>query len=116
YYKPTGLKKDVQLSIYVDKLNKQSRLLVNVWNWDPQWKIEYFLDGKSMGTPENQKGYDPQAVKLYKGDDMPKKRPFVEASETDHLFMAHFDPKVKKVQVIVTDRFGQKYNADWTAG
>ncbi|MBE7179419.1 MAG: calcineurin-like phosphoesterase C-terminal domain-containing protein, partial [Mucilaginibacter polytrichastri] len=114
YYKSTGLKKDVQLSIYVDKLNKQSRLLVNVWNWDPQWKIEYFLDGKPMGAPENQKGYDPQAVKLYKGEDMPKKRPFAEPSETDHLFMAHFDPKVKKVQVIVTDRFGQKYNADWT--
>lgn len=116
YYKPTGLSKEVQLTIYVDELNRQKRLLVNVWNWDPQWKIEYIIDGKPMGAPEMQQGFDPQAVKLYKGENMPATRHFVEPTQTSHLFMAHFEPKVKKVNVVVIDRFGAKYHADWTAG
>lgn len=116
YYKPTGLDKKVQMSIYVDDLTRQKRLLVNVWNWDPQWKIEYAADGKAMGAPEQQQGYDPQALKLYKGDDMPKKRNFVEPSETDHLFIAHLEAGVKRVDVKVTDRFGNSYTADWSKG
>ncbi|MBE7175216.1 MAG: calcineurin-like phosphoesterase C-terminal domain-containing protein [Mucilaginibacter polytrichastri] len=116
YYKSTGLDKKVQLNIHVDTLTRQKRLLVNVWNWDPQWKIEYTVDGKAMGAPEQQQGYDPQAVKLYKGDDMPKKRNFVEPSETDHLFIAHLKADVKRVDVKVTDRFGNVYTADWSQG
>jgi hypothetical protein len=48
-------------------------------------------------------------VKLYKGDKLPLGRTFAEPKKMDHLFMAHFDPSIKKVRVEVTDRFGQKY-------
>ena len=65
-----------------------------------------------MGTLAQQGGYDPLAVKLYNGDKLPNPRPFVEARSTDHLFMAHFETSVKKVKVIATDRFGEKFEAE----
>lgn len=115
YYQPTGSTKKEQVHIYVDELTNQKRLIANVWNWDPDWKVDYFLDGKAMGALEQQKGYDPLSVTLYKGDTLPAGRTFPEPSKTDHLFIAHFEPSVKKVKVIATDRFGEKYEADFTA-
>jgi hypothetical protein len=115
YYKSTGIDKSKQLSVFVEALTDQKRMIVNVWNWDPEWKLEYFLDDKSMGAPEQQKGFDPLAVKLYKGDKLPATRSFAEPKKTDHIFVAHFNPSVKKVNVIATDRFGNKYTADANA-
>ncbi|ETZ20063.1 calcineurin-like phosphoesterase C-terminal domain-containing protein [Pedobacter sp. V48] len=97
--------------IYVDKLTDQKRLIANVWNWDPEWKVEYILDDKPMGLLEQLKGYDPKAVELYKGDKLPVGRTFAEPRKTEHLFIAHFSASVKKVTVDVTDRFGNKYTA-----
>lgn len=109
YYKSTGFEKSKQVSIYVETLTNQKRLIANVWNWDPEWKVEYFLDNKAMGILEQQKGFDPLAVQLYKGDKMPVTRSFAEPKKMDHLFMAHFNPEVKNVKVVATDRFGEKY-------
>lgn len=110
YYKSTGFDKTKQVSAYVDTLTNQKRVIANVWNWDPEWKIECFLDGKSIVPLEQQKGFDPLAVELYKGDKMPVTRSFAEPSKTNHLFMAHFGPEIKNVKVVVTDRFGETYS------
>lgn len=112
YYKSTGLPVENQLSLYVEKLTNQMRLIANVWNYDPEWKVEYLLDDKPMGTLPKEIGYDPLAVTLYKGDQLPAGRHFVEPTQTDHLFVTHFDPSVKKVKVEVTDRFGNKYSSE----
>ena len=112
YYKSTGRDKKEQLEIYVDTLTDQKRLIANVWNYDPAWKVEYFLDGKAMGALAQQDGFDPLAVKLYKGEQLPKPRAFVEPTSTDHLFMAHFAPGIKRVKVVVTDRFGEKFEKE----
>jgi len=111
YYKGTDLEKKEQVHIYVDELTNQKRLIANVWNWDPMWKVEYFLDDQAMGPMENQKGFDPQTVTLYKGDKLPVGRTFPEPHKTEHLFIAHFAPSVKKVKVVATDRFGEKFEA-----
>ena len=84
-------------------------MLANVWNWDPEWKVEWWADDKPMGVLENIMGYDPQAVRLYKGNKLPLKRTFAEPTRTDHLFMAHFSPSVNKIRVVATDRFGKQY-------
>lgn len=112
YYQPTGLSRKEQVHIFVDELTNQKRLIANVWNWDPEWKVEYFLDGKAMGKMEQQTGYDPLSVKLYKGDQLPAGRTFPEPSKTDHLFIAHFEPSINKVKVVVTDRFGEQFTAE----
>lgn len=112
YYQSTGLDRKQQVRIYVDELTNQKRLIANVWNHDPNWKVEYFLDGKAMGEMEQQKGFDPLSVQLYKGDKLPLGRTFPEPRMTDHLFIAHFAPSVKKVKVVATDRFGEKFIAE----
>jgi hypothetical protein len=112
YYQPTGLDRTEQLHIYVDELTNQKRLIANVWNYDPMWKVEYFLDGKAMGNLAQETGFDPLSVKLYKGDKLPNGRTFAEPKKTDHIFVAHFEPSVKKVKVVVTDRFGEKFIAE----
>lgn len=115
YYKGTGKDKNYQISLDVEVLTNQKRLLANVWNWDPEWKVEWWADDKPMGALENTMGYDPQAVRLFKGDKLPVKRSFAEPSRTEHLFMAHFSPDVKNVKVVATDRFGAKYEQEVTA-
>jgi hypothetical protein len=109
YYKATGSDKDYQVSLDIEDLTNQKRLLANVWNWDPQWKVEWWADDKAMGTLASITGYDPQSVRLYKGDKLPAKRSFAEPERTGHLFIAHFNPAIKKVKVVATDRFGNKY-------
>ncbi|MES2457484.1 MAG: calcineurin-like phosphoesterase family protein [Bacteroidota bacterium] len=110
FYKPTGLPKAHQISLYVNTLTNQRRLLANVWNWDPEWKVVYFLDGKDMGNLEQQTGSDPLAVKLNAQGKPARGRAFTKPTQTDHLFMAHFTPEVKKVEVVATDRFGNKFS------
>lgn len=109
FYKSTDHEKDHQLSIYIDNLSDQKKAIINVWNWDPEWKVEYSLDGKKMGSPKQERGFDPISVILYKGDQLPAGRTFPEPAEVDHLFTADLKPKVKKIKVTVTDRFGNKY-------
>jgi hypothetical protein len=112
FYQPTGLDRSEQIHLYVDELTNQKRLIANIWNWDPKWKVEYFLDGKSMGALPQEKAYDPLAVKLMKGDKLPAGRAFPEPKLNDHMFVTHFAPTVKKIKVVATDRFGIKYTAD----
>ena len=115
YYKSTGIDKSYQISLDVEQLANQKRLLANVWNWDPEWKIEWWADDKPMGVLENVTGYDPQAIRLFRGDKLPVKRSFAEPSRTDHLFMAHFSPDVKTVKVVAVDRFGNRYEQQVSA-
>ena len=61
---------------------------------------------------ENQVGLDPLAITLYKGPELPAGRSFPEPRQTDHLFIAHFDPAVKKIKVVATDRFGATFSAE----
>ncbi|WP_129717548.1 calcineurin-like phosphoesterase family protein [Pedobacter sp. SYP-B3415] len=109
YYKGTGQPKTHQVSLDVERSEKQVRLIANVWNYDPKWKVEYFADGKAMGAMEMTKGFDPECVRMYKGADMPKKRPFVEPHRTEHLFLAQLPASVRTVEILVTDRFGERY-------
>lgn len=115
YYKSTGLPKENQLSVYVEKQNNRMRVTANVWNYDAQWKVNYFLDGKPGGELTKAPGYDPLSVALYRGEDKPAGRHFVEPHETGHLFVADFDPSVNKVKVVATDRYGNKYESELAA-
>jgi hypothetical protein len=107
--------KSDQMTLYVENIDGQKKLTANVWNWDPEWKIEYYLDGQAKGLLKNERGLDPLAVKLYTGAQLPDPRPFVEPKETGHLFTASFGSEVAKVRVVATDRFGRKYEEEVSA-
>jgi hypothetical protein len=109
YYKAMESDKTNQLSLHIDE---QRKLTANVYNWDPKWKVEYYVDGQYKGILKNQPGFDPMATKLYKGDTLPAGRTFPEPRETDHLFTVNLDGSAKKVKVVATDRFGDKYERE----
>lgn len=110
FYKSVGHDRDYQFRSYVQPLNHDlRRITVNVWNYDPLWKVEWRADRKDMGTLEQIKGYDELAVSLYKGDKLPEeRRQWVEPRQTDHLFFTQTN--AKSVEIIVTDRFGNIFN------
>ena len=109
-YKSIGKPLDYQLSAQV-YTNDQGRkeALANVWNWDKEWKVEWWADEAYKGTLTNTPGLDPQTVSLYKGDQLPKGRVFVEPMKTDHLFVAEVPNGASKIKFVATDRFGRTY-------
>lgn len=112
-YKGTQKDLDYQFRVDVQALSKkQKRVMLNVWNYDPAWKISCTVDGKHIDTLEQVKGYDPLAVKLYLGDKLPiERRAWIEPARATGLFMFHInDKKAKELSVEVIDRFGNIYS------
>ncbi|MEJ5963205.1 calcineurin-like phosphoesterase C-terminal domain-containing protein [Pedobacter immunditicola] len=113
YYKSTGFDKSEQLRIAVDELTNQKRVIANVWNADPEWKIECWLDGKPAGAMERISGFDPLALAQVADDSEKTYKRFPKPRKTEHLFLCHAPASTKKVQVVVTDRFGNTYEKSW---
>jgi len=112
YYKATGQPKTHQLRIYAPGRHTDfpEEVCVNVWNYDQNWKLEWFADGELMGNPQQRTAYDPWAVELYKGKDKPKPRAWVESNLTDHIFFFKPESSVKQIKVVATDPFGNSYS------
>ena len=111
YYKSTGKPKEHQLRVYQKGRHKDfpDEVAANIWNWDHQWKVEWFEDGTARGPMEQRVSLDPWAVELYEGEKLPKKHKFVDPTLTDHLFYAKPSAVAKEVTVKATDRFGNEY-------
>jgi len=113
YYKSTGFDPSYQFNICGSVQKDTGReLLVNVWNHDPEWKVEFFLNGANKGDMVQSPGLDPDAVRLYDGTELPKGRTFVDPKKTQHLFTAPLPPHQVQVRVVVTDRFGNKFTQE----
>ncbi|MBA4139299.1 MAG: calcineurin-like phosphoesterase C-terminal domain-containing protein [Segetibacter sp.] len=111
HYKSVGKTKAHQIRTIVEPNSSGDRLVANVWNWDPTWKVEWQVDGTSKGTLTRSTDYDPLAVALYLGDQLPASRTFVEPNRTEHLFKATIPKGAQQVKIIATDRFGNRYEA-----
>lgn len=114
FYKSTGKPKDFQIKIYPKGFLKTApdEVVANIWNWDKQWKIEWFEDNIAKGIMEQRTDFDPWAVELYAGPQMPKKHKWVDPTLTDHLFFAKPAPATKTIKVVATDRFGKQYSQE----
>ena len=111
HYQSTGESADHQMKIFVDDANDQKQLQVNIWNHDPEWKTEYWIDGSNKGPLEQVNAFDPLAYSTLLGPDLPKPRGFAEPRKTEHMFRAMVPTATKEIKVIATDRFGKKYTA-----
>ena len=111
-YKSVGHPLDHQLStqVYTSDAGVKE-VQANVWNWDKDWKVEWWADDVYKGTVANVNNFDPQTITLYKGTELPKGRPFVEPKKTDHLFPVTVPDGAKQIKFAATDRFGKKYLA-----
>jgi len=111
HYQSTGSTADHQLKIFIEKDGDNKRALVNIWNYDPEWKTEYWIDNVHKGALEQSPGMDPLAVVTMTGPDLPKPRGFPEPKNTDHLFRTAIPVEAKEIRVTATDRFGKKYTS-----
>jgi hypothetical protein len=115
HYQATGQAADYQMKLFVNDLDAtQKQVSVNIWNYDPEWKTEYFVDGASKGSLEQFEGFDPLAYSTMLGPDLPKPRGFAEPKKTDHLFKATIPSSARQVLVKATDRFGVVYQSSLT--
>ena len=84
-----------------------------MWNWDHLWKVEWWGDDTYQGQLKNVKDFDPLALALYKGDQLPKGgRTFIEPIKTEHVFpVTNIPSGAKQIKIVATDAFGNKYQS-----
>ncbi len=112
HYQATGKNADYQMSVAsTDYSASERQVIANIWNSDPAWKTEYWVDGVSKGSLEQFEGFDMDAYKNLLGPDLPKPRGFAEPKKTDHLFKAIVPNGSKEVKIVATDRFGKQYTS-----
>lgn len=112
HYKSTGQEKNHQMSVFIQPNEQgEKQMVANIYNWDPQWKVEWWIDDQHQGELQSNPGFDPLAVATLKGPDLPKGRTFAEPKKTDHLFSHILPAGYKKVKVRATDRFGKIFEA-----
>ena len=103
------------MKTFVSDTDTSDRLLqVNIWNHDPAWKTEYWIDGMHKGELEQFEGMDPLAFSTLQGPDLPKPRGFAEPKKTTHLFKANIPAATKEIKIVATDRFGQRFSTTHT--
>ena len=114
-YKATGQAPDHQMRVYPPgtDLEAPGELVVNIWNWDPEWTVRWFSGGEPRGAMARRRGLDPLSVELHTGPDLPPRRTWVEPVPTDHLFRAALADNEEVVTVEATDRFGRVYTEEW---
>ena len=112
-YKGCGHPLDYQVKVYTGLEWYPGQIVANVWDFDPEWKVEYYEDGVKVCDMERFKAQDPLAVELYK-DPSSLKRSWVYAAPTENMFKAPVTDGAKELEVRVTDRFGRVYTKNIT--
>ncbi|MEG2674736.1 MAG: calcineurin-like phosphoesterase family protein [Muribaculaceae bacterium] len=113
HYKGQGHGRDYQMRVY--DINASSEfpndIIANVWNYDDKWKVEWFEDGKLKGEMTKFIGFDPFAAALC-ADPAKVKYSWIAPVKNEHMFRATPLNKNAKIEVRVTDRFGNIYKQE----
>ncbi len=114
FHKAVGHDKNHQMRIYPIGAVKEKaeEFAVNVWNWDPAWKIEWYEDDTYKGELQHEVSFDPLSISLHEGLDKPSKRGWVDPVLTDHMFFGKPSPSARKIMVQATDRFKNVYRSE----
>ena len=111
-YKAVGRSTDEQFSAYRtgEDPMKADCVVANVWNYDPQWKVEWSENGQPMGEMTRYAGWDRNIVSDVENR---REKEFawknVGAGKTEHLFYAQPQSGDSHIEICVTDRFGRQY-------
>lgn len=138
-YKPTGKSADIQFrtydrntielsadkympsagQTYKDAFNALAKdwispssandVYINVWNYDPQWKIEVSENGKPLST-ERVTVVDPLYILTYSTKAMGNNtKPTFNPGATSHIWKVTASAANTTLEIKVTDRFGNVY-------
>ncbi|MBR5104564.1 MAG: calcineurin-like phosphoesterase C-terminal domain-containing protein [Bacteroidales bacterium] len=112
YYKPVGLSSKHMAEGFTlgqTSLHPNS-VVVCIWDWDPEWKVEWFEDGMLKGkmdrVTEIPPAYAEEIAKAYEGKEIsPRRVP----KTGNNFFAANPSRYAKNVTVVIENRFGQKW-------
>ena len=114
YYKSVDHPKDFQVEVFDlgQTQDYPKSIIVNVWDWDENWNIEWYQDGVKMEKPESVQALSPLYQKEIgdvfagRGKDMPKyKKPRLNY----HYFAVTPSDSAQKVNIRIESRFGEKW-------
>lgn len=140
YYKSSGFDKNYQFraydlntvcitpSVYAPKYQEDmkeaahgydtprndNQILINVWNYDPDWKVEAIENGKPLAVSRVY-GYDPLHIIAYDAKRIQaggKDKNSFKSTPTAHLFKATASSATSTVTIRVTDSFGNVYTEE----
>lgn len=106
YYKCTGKDYNHKFRAYLpgEFKRKPKYLVVNMWDYDPNCKLELFVDGEYYGELERFKDYDQAHSDISHKYFFPHRD-----KKTDHLFKAKLGKQYKEIEIKLTNRFGEIY-------
>lgn len=93
-----------------------NEVLINVWNYDPQWKISVTENGKALAVTRVE-GYDPLHILSYDAPRIKaggKDKVTFPSELTAHLFKVKASSPTSTLNISVTDRFGNVYKETMT--
>lgn len=114
YYKSVGKDKDFQYEVYKPGMTKNNPdcVVLNVWDYDSEWKLEWFEDGKAMGQMKQVLDFSPNhAAELdavYAGTGS-EPSPHKLTSVAIHYFAAKPSEGAKEIKIVITNRFGKSW-------
>lgn len=113
YYKSAGYNKDFQFTACAVGQNPEQPeyFTVNVWNWDPEWKVCWYENGVKMEEMEQYEGRDPATTAAY-ADKEKLDYKWITSANTSHLFKAKPRNASAQISIEVTDRFGNSFKKD----
>ena len=111
YYKSVGYDKNFQFRAYPVGANpeKPTAVTVNVWNYDPQWKVNWYENGVPKGEMTPYSGHDPYATDYINKNKDKFRYDWISTGATEHLFFAEPSSPDAKIKIEVTDRFENQY-------
>ena len=114
YYKAIDKGPDFQYEVFnvgTTTLNPEC-LVVNVWDYDPEWKVEWIEDGKPMGNMEQVWEYNPLHTAEITAKYERLGRPVSDYKKTGmarHYFAAKPSEGAKEITIVITNRFGKTW-------
>ncbi len=110
YFKGVGLTEDKQFKLYPagsDELYPDC-IIANVYNYDPEWQVNWYENRVLMGEMQQYWGKDPLAAEMYQPGKN-KRHSWLSSSQTNHLFRASVKDPNAQISVVVNNRFGNEY-------
>lgn len=119
YYKSIGKPRDFQYEVYLPGQTREhpERIVVNVWDHDQSWAVEWYQDGKPMGKMEQVEEYSPiHTAEINEKYEKLGTKPvdYHLTSKAKHYFAATPSKEAKTVAVVIKDRFGNEWKEELT--
>lgn len=117
YYKSVDYPKDYQFQIFDKGESKlfPDSYLINIWDWDPEWKVSWYEDGEYKGELANVTAHSPQYRKEISstfaagGEGTPK---FKKSRKNYHYFAVTPGEDAKVIKIRIQNRFGQVWEQE----